>query len=575
MPIDVDILKMSDHRTERDIELYSWGEKVGEEICKSYNWLIESGFISKYLSGPNILDIGYRGYSNAVPIVPQATGVDIDFPGYDGCTLPFPELSQDAVFSSHTLQHILDYRSSLREWFRVLRVGGYLIIIVPHQYLYEKKLALPSRFNTNHKRFYTPATLLMELEEALDPLSYRVRLLQDNDAEYDHTVDVEAHSHGCYEVLMVIEKVERPIWADSVLLPCVKPKIATRPFTQPKKNDHIERIVTFIPNIEKINTILVIKLDHRGDLLLAQKSVRALRAAFPDANITLACGPWNVDTALKFNIFNHIIPVEFFPENPGQSTRVIGLTEQLNRFEHALLGKHFDIAIDLRIDPDSREALTKVGAKYRVGFGTSIEFPFLDFNLPFKNPTNSDRAASTQILANSFSAVDGSHEGYRIRVGNHDVGVTIVEIKKRLFRLFEFFKGTINKNQRLKIFGPYAKLEEGIYEICPIVHTKVKELKLSFELTEKGGDKILGVGEIDVGGDRKPRCLLQLATPTDELEFRIYGADHDQFDFFGIDILKRGLHSNLHQEEAMLLLVLMTAMHFENLRSKFYVTVGN
>ncbi len=49
-----------------------------------------SGFVAKYLSGANILDIGYRGYlEDVVPIVPQAIGVDLNYPGYDGRTLPF------------------------------------------------------------------------------------------------------------------------------------------------------------------------------------------------------------------------------------------------------------------------------------------------------------------------------------------------------------------------------------------------------------------------------------------------------------------------------------------------------
>ena len=43
-----------------------------------------------------------------------------------------------------------------------------MIISTPHQFLYERKLRLPSRRNALHRRFYTPNTLLADVEEAID-----------------------------------------------------------------------------------------------------------------------------------------------------------------------------------------------------------------------------------------------------------------------------------------------------------------------------------------------------------------------------------------------------------------------
>ncbi len=141
---------------------------VGTEARKTIEAKLLGGFVGRYLSGANILDIGYRGYlHDAVPIVPQAIGVDLQYPGYDGKTLPFEDESQDAVSSSHCLEHIDDYKGALREWYRVLRVGGFMIISVPHQFHYEKRPAPPSRWNPDHKRFYTPASLMSEVESAL------------------------------------------------------------------------------------------------------------------------------------------------------------------------------------------------------------------------------------------------------------------------------------------------------------------------------------------------------------------------------------------------------------------------
>lgn len=186
---------------------------VGVEARKLYAAKLEDGFIAKYLSGAAILDIGYRGYeSDIVPIVPQAIGIDLDYPGYDGRTLPFPDDSQDAVFSSHCLEHAEDCRAAIQEWFRVLKTGGYLVLAVPHKYLYERRHRPPSRWNIDHRRFFTPASLLLRIEDALVPNSYRVRHLIDNDYAYGYAIPPDSHPGGCYEIELVIQKIALPDW---------------------------------------------------------------------------------------------------------------------------------------------------------------------------------------------------------------------------------------------------------------------------------------------------------------------------------------------------------------------------
>lgn len=48
---------------------------------------------------------------------------------------------------------------------------------------------------------------------------------------------------------------------------------------------------------EKIKKILVIKIEHLGDLLLTVPLLRALRSNFPNAKISLVAGPWNKTAA--------------------------------------------------------------------------------------------------------------------------------------------------------------------------------------------------------------------------------------------------------------------------------------
>lgn len=184
----------------------------GPETEQSHTNRWADGWYDRFMEG-NGLDIGYRGsVKDAEPVLDTAIGVDLDYPGYDGKTLPFPDESQDYVFSSHCLEHILDYKSIIRDWFRVLKVRGNLIITVPHQFLYEKKRDVPSLWNRDHKRFYTPATLLNEIEISLEPNSYRIIHLRDNDDNFDYSIPPGKHSGGCYEIELVVNKIIKPSW---------------------------------------------------------------------------------------------------------------------------------------------------------------------------------------------------------------------------------------------------------------------------------------------------------------------------------------------------------------------------
>lgn len=79
----------------------------------------------------------------------------------DVATLPlFAGSAVDGIFSSHLLEHIY-YRevpSVLREWFRVLKVGGYLVLYLPDENQYpkcgepERGIYVPEPFcNSDHK----------------------------------------------------------------------------------------------------------------------------------------------------------------------------------------------------------------------------------------------------------------------------------------------------------------------------------------------------------------------------------------------------------------------------------------
>jgi len=190
-------------------------EPPATEAGKAYPLRLATGFLDRFCGGETVLDVGFTGYSNPdnKPSLPGAIGVDINYPGYDGLHLPWADQTVDCVFSSHCLEHIEFHQEVIMDWYRVLKIGGYIVCIVPSRELYEKKKFPPSRFSRfAHKRFYTPAGLVREFEEVLTSNSYRVRHLNENDHAFDYSIEPELHSAGCYEIEIVIQKISKPTW---------------------------------------------------------------------------------------------------------------------------------------------------------------------------------------------------------------------------------------------------------------------------------------------------------------------------------------------------------------------------
>jgi SAM-dependent methyltransferase len=65
-----------------------------------------------------------------------------------------PDERFDFVHSSHCLEHLVDPLVGLQNWFRILKPGGHLVVIVPDEDLYEQGV-FPSTYNTDHKWTFT------------------------------------------------------------------------------------------------------------------------------------------------------------------------------------------------------------------------------------------------------------------------------------------------------------------------------------------------------------------------------------------------------------------------------------
>jgi predicted SAM-dependent methyltransferase len=63
--------------------------------------------------------------------------------------LPFVDEYADTIFSSHLLEHIADYQSALRDWWRVLKKDGHLILYLPDEDTYPT-IGMPGS-NVDHR----------------------------------------------------------------------------------------------------------------------------------------------------------------------------------------------------------------------------------------------------------------------------------------------------------------------------------------------------------------------------------------------------------------------------------------
>lgn len=168
----------------------------------------KEGFWDAYVRPGPVLDIGYKGHNpNTQPIFPEAIGLDIGTPGYNGRDIPYPDASVGTIHTCHMLEHVADYHHFFRESLRVLMNGGTLILMVPLMEAYENKLTPPSYFNRDHKRFYTASRLCQEIEWALPRSAYRILHLREKFNMADLGRPQGVHAQGpAYEIECVIEK---------------------------------------------------------------------------------------------------------------------------------------------------------------------------------------------------------------------------------------------------------------------------------------------------------------------------------------------------------------------------------
>jgi GT2 family glycosyltransferase len=162
-----------DHTREGGWNSYKYSEKVDHALIKKHGFAkwahfmmsifgtkeykntrgssvedVEGDIVRENIKGDIVVDLGCgsrKTINTAIGVDMFEKGTIIDTLGSKSVAdivcdiekqLPFEDESIDTIVARHILEHMIDLVYVLTEWERVLKVGGRLIIAVPHNYLY-------------------------------------------------------------------------------------------------------------------------------------------------------------------------------------------------------------------------------------------------------------------------------------------------------------------------------------------------------------------------------------------------------------------------------------------------------
>lgn len=128
----------------------------------------EGNVVQEFIKGEKVVELGV----GAVKTVPRAVGVDMiakgqPIPSLMGAPasvadivadvtkkMPIKDSEFDCLIARHILEHTQDTVETLKEWSRIVKKGGRLIIVVPNE---EDGSTIP--MNPEHKHSFTPSSL--------------------------------------------------------------------------------------------------------------------------------------------------------------------------------------------------------------------------------------------------------------------------------------------------------------------------------------------------------------------------------------------------------------------------------
>ena len=103
--------------------------------------------------------------------------------------------SCDFVFSSHLLEHIVDHFAALREWWKVIKPGGHLVLYLPHKDLYPN-IGQPGA-NPDHVHDFMPEDIIDAMRQVGFDWSLLVNETRSGGMEYSFLQVFRKEKPGC------------------------------------------------------------------------------------------------------------------------------------------------------------------------------------------------------------------------------------------------------------------------------------------------------------------------------------------------------------------------------------------
>jgi ADP-heptose:LPS heptosyltransferase len=263
--------------------------------------------------------------------------------------------------------------------------------------------------------------------------------------------------------------------------------------------------------------LLVLKLDHYGDFLIGLPALRKLRQSFPSDHLTLVCGSWNGELAKRLGVADEVRSYDFFPENgalwSGEPF------ETLQRFREVCCGS-FDIALDLRVDDDTRFLLEHVDAATKCGIGVRARHPFLHIVLPPQFERRESDGRWISIEPDRFHS-------------------------RMTSRMPLFHENDFSVTNTHLVFGPYVVLPRGRFRAhyglrLMTAFPRLSRVKLVIDVTRGAGSEIVAATQVSWNNNGDPRgASLEFTNddPGASHEFRIHARRRPiraRLRFFGV-----------------------------------------
>jgi ADP-heptose:LPS heptosyltransferase/GT2 family glycosyltransferase len=132
-----------------------------------------------------------------------------------------------------------------------------------------------------------------------------------------------------------------------------------------------------------VKRILAVKVDHIGDFISSMPAFRRIKKSFPNAKLYVLAARASLALAELEPAIDEVIEFNFF--HARSENGALDLDEEtLLGLQRKLSPLRFDIAMDLRRQPDTRIILKYTGARWLAGFDERFRNGWLDIAMEFE-----------------------------------------------------------------------------------------------------------------------------------------------------------------------------------------------